>query len=404
MWNKVLIPAFLPPTIIVTQRVIHNMIAASAHEAVFSNDDHETGEAMFGLVIEPSTQAPWQEPSFVVMGTIPSSSTIRRAAMVELGGQDQVDIFNWYDQYWEMTRENSRNSTTYTDHVWGSPIPLGIIPAAFDLPLQDVGDWHRHPGSMAQPSAGDLRTAIATLTDVQLNIRHLIAPIVTVERRRGAKFEWAGMALSQDPPDYSVRINFYYISRKMLQRGMRSFIPVQPVIIEDDKAPALPTLSWSLEDPTRLQQEKALLEAYGCQVRVVVREMNGTPPMEVCIAIRHPDWADTVLVVTSADYPLTPPEFRVIAPEGESSVVLVPTIEREPEKPGIFTQFLSRFSKANSTVSANTQILNQPRAVGNETGPWQQTDYILTGVMRLWSSGAIKGKSSEAIHEGDQNV
>ena len=38
-------------------------------------------------------------------------------------------------------------------------------PISFDVPLRYLGDWHKQPGSMIQPSHGDHMTALTWLDD-----------------------------------------------------------------------------------------------------------------------------------------------------------------------------------------------------------------------------------------------
>jgi hypothetical protein len=313
--------------------------------------------------------------------------------MVELGGQSQQQVFLWYHANWEAYRTASRQNELYNAYQWGQQIQPGFIPGVFDLELQDVGDWHRHPGDMNYPSPGDLGTAISTLMDSRLGVHHLIAPIVTVQNKRGGLFKWEGMAVSHADPDYSVGIDFYYISRRMLRQGLRQFVHVQPVIVEDDLLPCLPPLSWHLNNPARFRQEYDLLVNYGCEVRVVTREMNGQPPLEVCFALRHPDWQHTLFIESDVSYPNVAPKFRVIGGEVMAEQP-APTPEVVQDKPGALADWWSKVWKRGKKVEPEptappTGPSRTPTARGAGSEQWQTTSTLLGIAMRLWVEGKL---------------
>ena len=48
------------------------------------------------------------------------------------------------------------------------------------VPLKHLGDWHKQPGFMIQPSGGDLATALRFMEDEENQFEFLLVPIVTL--------------------------------------------------------------------------------------------------------------------------------------------------------------------------------------------------------------------------------
>jgi hypothetical protein len=268
--------------------------------------------------------------------------------MFELGGEWQGDAFHWLYINWEAFREVRRSS-------YGR-----ALAAKWDAPLTYVGDWHKQPGAMTAPSAGDVHQARKIIQDRATPEQQLVAPIVTLyplappaetpapapqagevtpppegEGAPAAEADSPAPQASTEVPvapgtenaerailrpledaGFLVRVDFWYMSKRT-----RGFIRVQPIVSPDDQLPRLPPLSWHLARTRRFDQEHKLLVDAGYTVDVVRWDADGLPPFEIVFSVYKPGSRQVVLLVTSTDYPSEMPAVRVAplvsAAEGE---------------------------------------------------------------------------------------
>ena len=122
--------------------------------------EDETGEAMVGLVV-PGTHTNGV-PTLYVLDTIsPDDSAIRQFHTFQQGDDRQDELIWWLQENWQQTR------VQHQQKKW-------------DVPLRYLGDWHKQPGFMIQPSSGDLYTALNWIDDPENKMDFLLAPIVTL--------------------------------------------------------------------------------------------------------------------------------------------------------------------------------------------------------------------------------
>ncbi len=327
------------PRVILAERVINKMLRGA-----LLYPEPETGEAMIGLI---AAQTGRLEPDIYVMDTIsPGEQAIRHWGMFEQGSDWQADVFNWLHDNWEAFRDLRRSS-------YGS-----AIAAKWDLPLMHVGDWHKQPGDMIEPSAGDEQTARDMINDVETPLQHLVVPIVTMYSLKAAppaspkpvlevaKAEETPAGdeittaeditadqsekaveetqevpspeemLKNPPPSaivrklekegWIVRVDFWYMSKRN-----KHLVPVNPVIWPDDRIPALPPVAWHLQHPKRFDQEYDLLTQAGYAVDVVRWDADGRPPYEICFSVYKPGSKRVIVLVTPVDYPVQMPAMRI---------------------------------------------------------------------------------------------
>lgn len=331
------------PQVIVAQRVIDKIVRGA-----LLYPEPETGEAMIGLIV-PREGRP--EPDIYVLDTLsPGEYAVREWGMFEQGDDWQGDVFHWMHVNWESFRELRRAS-------YGS-----ALAAKWDTPLMHVGDWHKQPGDMTAPSAGDAQTARHMIADAETPVELVVAPIATlyplsavqqptlakieetaeVEVEAGAAAEEEGPAAPEEsdqaeetetnaasaessPDEYIdqetraqailvpvedkgwlVRIDFWYMSKRA-----RQFVAVTPVIWPDERLPGLPPVAWHLAHPRRFDQEYALLTEAGYTVDVVRWDADGRPPYEICFSVYRPGDDHVIVLVTPADYPDHMPAARI---------------------------------------------------------------------------------------------
>lgn len=365
-----------PPTIFVPRQVLQAIIADSMEYL-----EPETGTPMVGLVLETQSRVAVTEPTIFVLGTIPAGFAVRTRASFELGGQLQGDVFDWLNRNWEERRKNSRGRKI-KDFQFGQQFPEDDLPALYDYPLTDLGDWHKHPGGYGKPSGGDLATAIQTLQNPAFEAAFLIAPIVTVQSVKDEAVRWEGWTVVRVDPEYEVGITFYYLSKKMLQLEMRDFILVQPTVVYDKVLPSLPPLSWHLRDPNRFLMEMGLLKAYGCQVQVIYREMDGKPPLEVCFVISRPDygWTNRLLIVTKVDYPENPPLVKVAKGTAQPS-------RKVRKHPHQLREWFDKLWRETQTKAPLPPLRSHAQDQG--TFPWQPHCTLLQLVMDKEQRGEL---------------
>jgi hypothetical protein len=277
------------PNLIVAQRVLDKMLAA-AHAHI----GDETGEAMVGVFSPPALGE--SAGTIVVLDTIsPDSTALRLYHTFQQGDERQDEIIWWLQENWHTARERR-----------------GILARAlggrWDVPLRYLGDWHKQPGHMILPSGGDLMTALGWLDDRDNETDFLLAPIVTLGHpatvdpaTNGANF-----LMMPDGAGEAVRVDFWYIDRVV-----RAFAAISPVVYADSELPALVSYPWHLVDDARYQAETAAMRADKLLVSITLWPADDEPPLDVCFLIGRAGADRLLIVVTGADHPKTPPRARV---------------------------------------------------------------------------------------------
>jgi hypothetical protein len=284
------------PRLTIAQRVV-DKIARNA--AIYAT---ETGESLVGFSIK---QLGRPEPDLYIIDTIaPDDSAIRRGAYFEQGDDLQGDIFNWLSDNWKLIRKAKH-------------LPDGsALDSKWDIDLENLGDWHKHPGTLIEPSYGDSQTAREHITDTQAGIPQLVAILATVWSKTSsdsyeATYNGDGSLVPVKPikvpisDNELVRIDCWYMSRRT-----RRFVRLVPTVIENDKLPTLPAVAWTLNQVDRSAKELQALTAAGYSVAVEQQKINDQPPIKVCITLAKSNSSKALIVVTDPDYPATRPTIR----------------------------------------------------------------------------------------------
>lgn len=384
---------YTPPAVVTSHSVVQISIAdARAHP------HSETGQAHIGIAFNVvNGENPFADPPLAILGMIPprEEETTRHAAQVSLGDESQRDAFQWWRTVWNAKREKSRAAPNYPSHQWRDPVPEDVIPRLFDTHLRHLGDTHKHPGGLSGPSGGDLMTAIDLLNELEF----LILPIVTMERNWRWSFGWRDDRLTGSTGEAQARISYSFLSRRMLNLGIRSFAPIRPLVVPDDWLPVLPPLPWNLTNPQQLEEELILLRGYGAKVRCFNRQIGENPLPKICFAVGRPDWDNNLLVITEENYPIEPPEVRILPREDR-------TTEEEPEASAgnaswferrltsAAVRYLKRRSPNLEFVEGNRRAKVFPQAATGETGPielpWGPHQHLLNLVMTLDAQGRLR--------------
>lgn len=279
------------PNLVVAQRVLDKMVAAAGRYLA-----DETGEAMVGLLV-PGTHTNGI-PTIYVLDTIPplDDSAVREWGTFQQGEELQEEQFWWLVDNWEASREKKRT-------LDGKPIP-----AKWDVPLIHVGDWHKQPGFMIQPSQGDLFTARRMVADAEGALEFLIAPIVTLGHpSTTVTTQQANFLTIPQSDDTCIRVDFWY-----LDRVNRDFNPIRPAVYPSEQLPALPGYPWHIVDEKRYKAEYALFEGGGLLASApVLWDTDEMLPLDICFVVVRPGWKHILLLITPADYPLKPPSARL---------------------------------------------------------------------------------------------
>ncbi len=275
------------PNLVVAQRVLDKMAdAARAWQA------DETGEALVGLV-EPGLHTNGV-PGIYLLDTIaPDESALRNVHTFQQGDPHQDELLWWLQENWRARRLR------------------GGLPPKWDVPLRYLGDWHKQPGGMTRPSAGDLRTAKDWLRDADNGMDFLLAPIVT------SHVPDPGPAPNRIRMDGQVRVDFWF-----LQSRQRDFNGIPAAVYQDGQLPCLGASPWHLRCPQRLASEfDRLLEAGFIPSPLVFLDLLDQGDLDVCFLLGRPGAEQLFLVATPPDYPAHPAEIRTTAymdPEDES--------------------------------------------------------------------------------------
>lgn len=286
------------PRLTIAQRVIDKIVK---NALIY---DTETGESLVGFAIKGRGRV---EPDMYIVETIPPDETaVRRGAYFEQGDDRQGDIFNWYADNWKLAREKRRG-------LYGQ-----ALGAKWDLPLGNLGDWHKHPGTLIEPSSGDLNTARDYIEDTSATgIQHLLVILATVWDKAYADSydppaELTAELFIPSPikvevnPTTLVRIDCWYISR-----ATQRFIRLAPSVVPNDALPIMPELPWIILHPERSSTElQALRQAGYTLIALTSHEVGAHPPLEICAAFAHRTSRTVLIMVTDAHYPQSRPSVR----------------------------------------------------------------------------------------------
>ncbi len=291
------------PNLVVARRVIDKMISA-AHQHL----EDETGEALVGLWVP--APLPNGVATLYVLDTIsPDASAVRQFHTFQQGDSRQDELIWWLQENWRVQRELNGQNSALT-RLLGSG-------QKWDVPLRYIGDWHKQPGYMIQPSGGDLMTALDWIDDPENNTDFLLAPIVTLDHPTTIDMEGAttNFVLVPQRDEGSLRIDFWYIDRTT-----RMFMPITPAVYPDDQLPELVTYPWHLNDERLLESELNALHKDGLYVSSTMTLWNadGKLPLEICLIVGRVGADKLIVIVTPHDYPQHPPSLRA-APFGSLS-------------------------------------------------------------------------------------
>jgi hypothetical protein len=275
------------PNLVIAQRVIDKMTAAAS-----SYLQDETGEAMVGLVMENAATG---VATLYVLDTIaPDSSAVRDYHTFQQGDDRQDDILYWWRENWHLYRA-SLDAANPAQARWNTP-------------LHHVGDWHKQPGHMIQPSGGDLITAVEWITDPANKLGFMLAPILTLGHQSSAdpSFVTSNYILLPDDNGTYYRVDWWFIDDKT-----RMFAPIVPTVYDTALLPMLPAPPWHLSDDARFDLECRRLKDHGLFLSVSLWDADHVPPLEVGILCARADWDKLLLVITPHDYPASPPSARL---------------------------------------------------------------------------------------------
>lgn len=277
------------PNLVIAQRVLDKMKAVSTRYL-----DAETGEAMIGLVV--SGERTNGVPTLYVLDTIsPDESAIRQIHTFQQGDELQFELFDWLNRNWEYARQRKDSG--------GS----GKFQDKWDVPLRHLGDWHRQPGFMIEPSSGDLMTALDMLADPENNFDFLLAPIITLGHSSSSELNGAVNYLTVPCEDGTLlRADFWYIDQ-----NTRGFQPIVPVVYPNDQLPVLAAYPWHLVNESRMSDEYQKMQDDALFTTVILWEANDTPPLEVCFMTARMGADRIVIVCTPWDYPKQGPSARI---------------------------------------------------------------------------------------------
>ncbi len=272
------------PNLVLSQRAVDKMLSAASQYMA-----DETGEAMVGFIIADDT--PEGLPTIYVLDTIsPDETAVRRSHTFQQGDSLQDEVIWWLQENWHFFREQRRGTDA--------------LPDRFDVPLRYLGDWHKQPGSMIQPSHGDLMTALSWLDDDELAMDFLLVPIVTVgyapiigESELAVNYITVAMDNGTD-----MRVDWWYI-----HRDVRVFQPVHPKVVSEEQLPQMMKYGWHVVLADRLTSETLAMVDDGLLVRTLFYECDGEVPLEFCFFTIRQGATSFLLFVTQHDYPQSAP-------------------------------------------------------------------------------------------------
>jgi hypothetical protein len=277
------------PNLVIAQRVLDKMVAAASRYLA-----DETGEAMVGLLV-PGANTNGISTLYVLDTIAPDETAVREWGTFQQGDARQDELIWWLQENWHLYREKKLDCD-------GKPLS-----AKWDVPLRYLGDWHKQPGYMIQPSQGDLMTALHWIADESNGMDFLLAPIVTLGHPATTEITAHGNYITiPHGTDTCMRVDFWYLDDKS-----RDFLPISPAVYPDDLLPGLPDYPWHLLDESRFHAESDLLKKDGLFTTLVLWDVTGKPPLHICFLVARMGADRVLLIDTPPDYPASPPSARV---------------------------------------------------------------------------------------------
>ncbi|MBW4438519.1 MAG: hypothetical protein KME04_15370 [Pleurocapsa minor GSE-CHR-MK-17-07R] len=283
------------PNLIVAERVLKRMLQATRQHM-----QDETGEAMVGLVVPPSQGA--SVASVYILDTIaPDASAVRQQFTFQQGDARQDELIYWLQENWDVGRREQR--PTGVRRIFGAGAG-----GKFDVPLRFLGDWHKQPGHMIQPSGGDLDTALDWILDPENETDFLIAPIVTLGHAATveANSPISNFVTVPTGSGDALRADFWYIDRKT-----QLFQPVTPAVYPDDQLPILSPYPWHIQQEARYEEELAAFTKDGLFQAMSYWNADSELPLELCFLTGRVGADHLLLLVTPNDYPEHAPQVRI---------------------------------------------------------------------------------------------
>lgn len=278
------------PNLVVAQRVIDKMAAAANHYI-----EDETGEAMVGLLVPGANTN--GVPTLYVLDTIaPDESAVRHLHTFQQGDERQDEMIWWLQENWRVYRELRQD------------ISGEALPVKWDVPLRYLGDWHKQPGFMIQPSHGDLMTAQNWIADESNGMDFLLAPIVTLGHPATTLGQAANANFVTVPrgDGTCMRVDFWY-----LDIASRDFLPISPSVYPNEQLPRLSAYPWHLVNPERFTAEYSAFEKDGLFTTMILWNANGQPPLEVCFMMGRVGSDKVLILVTPWNFPEAAPSARL---------------------------------------------------------------------------------------------
>ncbi len=278
------------PNLVVAQRVIDKMAAAASHYI-----EDETGEAMVGLLVPGANTN--GIPTIYVLDTIaPDESAVRHMHTFQQGDARQDELIWWLQENWRVYRELRHNDAA------------DALSQKWDVPLRYLGDWHKQPGYMIQPSQGDLHTAEDWIADEENGMDFLLAPIVTLGHPATTLGQTTNANFVTVPTGDGtcIRVDFWY-----LDTSGRGFLPVSPSIYPDAQLPHLSSYPWHLVNPERFSIEYDALERDGLFTSMILWNANQQPPLEVCFMLGRVGAGKVLILITPWNFPQAAPSARI---------------------------------------------------------------------------------------------
>lgn len=277
------------PNLVIAQRVIDKM-----KKAAESFIEDETGEAMIGLVMPGENTN--GVPTIYVLDTISpdDNETVRHTFTFQQGDARQEDIFLWMQMNWQVQREKRQFSFGK-----GST-------AKWDAPLRHVGDWHKQPGYMIQPSGGDLMTALEMIGDEDYGADFLLVPIVTLDHpattiEMDANVNYISVPMGDGT---CMRVDFWYVDR-----AVQGFRPMSPAVYPNNQLPELvDKLPWYITHEDRYNTEISQLTGDALFTSPnIIWNVDGKLPLEICVMAGRMGTSQLIVFVTDWDYPTSAP-------------------------------------------------------------------------------------------------
>lgn len=282
------------PKIIFTRQWISGWV-----NEVMTHPNEETGCALYGVLLADGT--------LIINGLLkpPEGSLIRSKGEIRIGGENLKQQYLWLAQSWDWIQKDA------TPKVAGKFYFLDSAHSHYTLGFK-------------QYSPTDKSRLCEAIEEGQMSIA--VGVLATIENKNIMNYvvETFRSGSIMTNRQWSVRLQFYCLTRQMYESGKRDPILVTPKIVDEKETPTMPPLGWQIVREGWYKNQLRSLELMGCETLVLPKPITSGQPLALQFIIQNPSWKGIVDIITPWDFPNSLPTVTIRTNLGKSQKDIPP--------------------------------------------------------------------------------